>query len=111
MMGGMIAGANQRIAEPPTISVVIPVYNETENLPELRRRLVAALEDSGRTWEIIFVDDGSRDATPRLLREYHAQDPRIKSIHLSRNFGHQPAVTAGVHFARGACVVLLDGDL
>jgi polyisoprenyl-phosphate glycosyltransferase len=93
------------------ISAVVPIYNEADNLPELRRRLVAALEDCHRTWEIIFVDDGSHDRSSDLLREFHAQDPRVKSIHLSRNFGHQPAVTAGVHCATGACVALLDGDL
>jgi dolichol-phosphate mannosyltransferase len=95
------------------ISAVVPIYNEAENLPELHRRLTAALDLTGKPWEIVFVDDGSRDASPRMLRELSAADPagRIKVIALSRNFGHQPAITAGVHFARGHCVVLLDGDL
>src|SRR5436309_1881745 len=55
----------------PTVSVVIPIYNESENLPELRRRLVAALEQAGETWEVVFVNDGSRDASPAMLRQYH----------------------------------------
>jgi dolichol-phosphate mannosyltransferase len=93
------------------ISVVVPIFNEEENLPELRRRLTAALEATGRAWEIILVNDGSRDGSPRMLREFHAADPRIVVLFLSRNFGHQPAVTAGIHAARGDCVVLIDGDL
>jgi dolichol-phosphate mannosyltransferase len=97
--------------DPPVISAVIPIYNEAENLTELHARVAAALEATGRGWEILFVDDGSTDDSPRLIRELHAQDARIKVIHLSRNFGHQPAITAGVHFAAGRCVVLLDGDL
>ncbi len=93
------------------ISVVVPIFNEQENLPELRRRLPAALEGISPDWEIVFVNDGSRDHSHDMLRQYHAEDARIKVIELSRNFGHQPAVTAGVHFSRGDCVVLIDGDL
>jgi len=93
------------------ISVVVPIYNEQENLPELRRRVTAAMDSSGDDWELILVNDGSRDASPQMMRDMHEQDPRIKSIFLSRNFGHQPAVTAGIHHARGDCVVLIDGDL
>lgn len=93
------------------VSVVIPIFNEQENLPELRRRMTAALDATGAPWELILVNDGSRDASPQMIRQYHAEDPRIKLIDLSRNFGHQPAVTAGVHHARGDCVILIDGDL
>src|SRR4030095_13698466 len=93
------------------ISVVVPIYNEQENLPELRRRMTAALDSTGEQWELILVNDGSRDDSPHMLRQMHQQDPRIKVMFLSRNFGHQPAVTAGIHHARGDCVVLIDGDL
>src|SRR3954471_16471432 len=93
------------------ISVVVPIYNEQEILPQLRQRMTAALDSTGDTWELILVNDGSRDASPQMIRQYHAEDPRIKLIDLSRNFGHQPAVTAGIHHARGDCVVLIDGDL
>jgi dolichol-phosphate mannosyltransferase len=93
------------------ISVVVPIFNEQENLPEVRRRLAAALEASGDDWEVILVNDGSGDGSSRLIRQFHAEDPRFKLVELSRNFGHQPAVTAGVHAARGDCVVLIDGDL
>jgi glycosyltransferase involved in cell wall biosynthesis len=93
------------------ISVVAPIFNEQENLPELRRRLVAALEQTGDAWEVVLVNDGSRDRSGEIIRQIHAQDARVKLVDLSRNFGHQPAVTAGVHHARGDCVILIDGDL
>jgi dolichol-phosphate mannosyltransferase len=93
------------------ISIVIPIFNEQENLPELRRRLTKAMDGGGQDWEAIMVDDGSRDYSPRILREIHDQDGRFKVVTLSRNFGHQPAVSAGIHHAHGDCVVLIDGDL
>src|SRR5438874_13813603 len=94
------------------ISVVVPHYNEEENLPELRRRIATALDFiPNETWELVLVNDGSRDDSGEMLRCMNKDDPRIKVISLSRNFGHQPAVTAGIHHARGDCVVLIDGDL
>ena len=93
------------------VSVVVPIFNEQENLPEVRRRVAAAMDGAGEAWELVFVDDGSRDGSGRFVRQFHAEDPRVKLVELSRNFGHQPAVTAGIHAARGDCVVLLDGDL
>jgi dolichol-phosphate mannosyltransferase len=93
------------------ISVVVPIYNEQENLPELRRRMTAALDSTGRAWEVVLVNDGSRDRSGEMIRQFHRDDPRIKLVDLSRNFGHQPAVTAGVHHAQGDCVILIDGDL
>ena len=97
--------------EAPKISVIVPIYNEAENLPELHRRLTASLKTSGNSWEIIYVDDGSLDDSPQLIRAFHAADNRVRAIGLSRNFGHQPALSAGIHFATGACVILIDGDL
>src|SRR5687768_12220781 len=93
------------------LSVVIPIYNEEANLPDLLQRTTAALNQTTRPWEILLVDDGSRDRSAAIIRDAHAADPRIKLIALSRNFGHQPAVTAGVHHAKGDAVILLDGDL
>src|SRR6185503_11508538 len=86
-------------------------FNELENLPELRRRMSQALESSGENWELILVNDGSRDGSGQLIRQYNREDPRIKLVQLSRNFGHQPALTAGLHHARGDCVILADGDM
>jgi polyisoprenyl-phosphate glycosyltransferase len=93
------------------VSVVVPIFNEEENLPELRRRLVATLDKTGAEWEIIFVDDGGRDHSAEIIRKFHEEDSRLKLVSLSRNFGHQPAITAGIHHARGDCVALIDGDL
>src|SRR5277367_3358921 len=93
------------------VSVVVPIFNEQQNLPALRQRLAAALDSTGDEWELILVDDGSGDSSARLMREFHEQDSRIKVVTLSRNFGHQPAVSAGIHHASGDCVVLIDGDL
>jgi polyisoprenyl-phosphate glycosyltransferase len=92
-------------------SFVVPLYNEAETLPELVRRLgsIADLLDSPT--EIILVNDGSRDESIVLLRQFQQQNPRICYINLARNFGHQIAVTAGLHFVRGDVVVILDADL
>lgn len=93
------------------LSVVIPVCDEQEVLGELRRRLIAALTGLGLRWQVIFVDDGSCDATPRLLREAHRADPRIGFIRLSRNFGKEAAMSAGLQIASGSAVIILDADL
>ncbi len=95
----------------PTLSVVVPLFNEHENLPALYHRLVAALAPLGEPFELVFVNDGSRDATPAMLDLLAATDPRVTAVHLSRNFGHQPAVTAGLDHARGDAVIVMDGDL
>jgi glycosyltransferase involved in cell wall biosynthesis len=89
----------------------VPLYNEQENLPELHRRLTRSLAELGIDYELVFVNDGSRDDTPRLLDELAARDPYLRVLHLSRNFGHQAAITAGIDAARGRGVVLMDGDL
>ena len=93
------------------VSVVVPVYDEEAVLPELRRRLVAVLERSGARFEVIFVDDGSRDGTSALVDAIHDEDGRFKCVHLSRNFGHQAAVTAGLHHASGDVACVMDADL
>jgi dolichol-phosphate mannosyltransferase len=91
---------------------VVPIFNEESNLPELRRRLVASLEStSEQNWEVLFVSDGSKDNSEQMIAGYHAEDSRLKLICLSRNFGHQPAITAGIHYSTGDCVILIDGDL
>ncbi len=95
----------------PEISVVLPCFNELENLPELRRRVVAALEATGRTFEVLFVDDGSRDGSFETMAAFAAEDPRLRALRLSRNFGHQMALTAGIDRARGRFVAAMDADL
>jgi len=93
------------------LSVVVPLFNEEENLPELYRRLVASLEAAQLEFELVFVNDGSRDRTPLMLSQLHAQDARVVVVSLSRNFGHQAAITAGMDHAQGHAVILMDGDL
>jgi dolichol-phosphate mannosyltransferase len=93
------------------ISLVVPVHNEQENLVELHRRVRAVFEGAGLDFELWFVDDGSTDATPAILEELSADDDRVRVLTLSRNFGHQAAVSAGLDHADGAAVVVLDGDL
>ncbi len=93
------------------LSVVIPIYNEEAILPELCRRTVAELATLDLSWELIFVDDGSTDSSNTVLRAQREQHDRIKLIELSRNFGHQQAITAGVEASRGHAVIVMDGDL
>lgn len=93
----------------PEISVVVPLFNEEENLPILVDRLTAALAPF--SYELRLVDDGSRDATAAMLARLAAEDARIQPVYLARNFGHQPAVTAGLDHALGAAVIVMDGDL
>src|SRR5215472_5801953 len=92
----------------PDVSVVVTVYDEEAALPELVRRLREALDGWGRPWEVLFVDDGSRDGSRRLLRRAHADDPRMRVILLKRNFGQHPAMAAGMAAARAPVVVTMD---
>ncbi len=95
----------------PRYSLVIPVYNEEQTLPELERRLNLLLDMLDGDAEVILVDDGSADRSPELIAEICARDPRFKSIRLSRNFGHQVAITAGLDLASGDAVAVMDADL
>jgi len=94
-----------------SLSVVIPIFNEFETLPELSRRLLAVFDGLACTCEVIFVDDGSVDDSLRRLRELAGADSRVRVIALSRNFGHQPALYSGICRASGDAVILMDGDL
>lgn len=92
------------------ISVTVPIYNEVDTLPELHRRLSAALEPLG-AFEIVFVDDRSSDGSWEALVKLSEADARVRLVRLSRNFGHQVAISAGLDAARGDAIVLMDGDL
>jgi dolichol-phosphate mannosyltransferase len=94
----------------PRISVVVPVYNEEENLPVLYDRLVAVLRPLG-SYEIVFVDDGSRDGSAGIVGDLERRDAGVRLVSFSRNFGHQAALSAGLDHARGRAVVLMDADL
>lgn len=94
-----------------TISAVLPVFNEAGAIVKLYRRVRAAIDACGARPEIIFIDDGSYDDSPALLDRLAAQDPQVRVIHLSRNFGHQAAVQAGLAYAAGDVVLLMDSDM
>ena len=95
----------------PRLSVVVPLRDEEEILPALAARLATVLDGLQGTWEVVFVDDGSTDGTYGLAVELHSRDPRFKVARLSRGFGHQVALTAGLDLALGEAVVTMDGDL
>jgi len=95
----------------PELSIVAPCFNEEQVLPEFFRRAVAAAEKCGRPFEVIIVDDGSRDATWSVIAKQSSSDPRVRGIRFVRNFGHQPALTAGLRACRGSRVLLIDADL
>ncbi len=100
-----------RNREPQSISLVIPCYNEQDVLPELRRRLQELVNQYSCPVEVVLIDDGSKDQTWPLLNQYAQEDNFIKAIRLSRNFGHQTAITCGLDQTRGEVVVILDADL
>ena len=93
------------------ISITVPVYNEAENLPLLYEKLKVVLERLERPWEIVFVNDGSRDGSPEVLDRLAAQDQRVKVVHFRRNFGQTAAMMAGVDFASGDIIIPIDADL
>ncbi len=93
------------------ISVAIPIYNEEEILHLLHSRVSQVMNGIGSEWEVVYVNDGSRDSSLRLLLELQARDPHVVAVDLSRNWGHMGALSAGMQVARGDAVVLMDGDL
>jgi len=96
----------------PTLSVVLPIYNEQENLEPLFQRLIPVLEKAtAGSFEVLFVNDGSRDHSAEILASLHGRDHRLKVLHFSRNFGHQAALQAGLDAASGQAVALMDADL
>lgn len=95
----------------PTISIVVPVYNEEPVLPELHRRVCAVMDAGNETWELVLVNDGSRDRSAEVIAQLHEQDERVKGISFSRNFGFQIAATAGLDHALGNAIILSDADL
>jgi glycosyltransferase involved in cell wall biosynthesis len=99
------------LADRLEVSVVVPLFDERENIHELHRRLSASLTALGTTYELLFVDDGSRDGTAELAEQLAEQDSHVVVVYLSRNFGHQAAISAGLRYARGRGVIVMDGDL
>lgn len=102
---------NETQPQRPTLSLVVPMFNEEETIPSFYARATKALEGAGEPYEIIFVDDGSRDGSFLALRALAEKDRRVRVLRFSRNFGHQTAVTAGMKYATGRAVAVIDGDL
>lgn len=95
----------------PTFSIIAPIFNEAESIPELYRRVKEVMDSTGEPWELVLIDDGSRDGSTDMLRELGAADSRVRPVIFARNFGHQIAVTAGWDYARGDAVIVIDADL
>jgi len=97
--------------ENPVYSIVAPCFNEEGVLHELHRRIRQVMDQTGESWELVLINDGSRDRTPQIMCELHAVDSRVKVVDFARNFGHQIAATAGLDYAQGQAVVIIDADL
>lgn len=95
----------------PRYSVVAPIYNEEGNIQVLYDRISAVMDSTGESWELVCVNDGSRDRSVELITELSVKDPRVKLVNFARNFGHQIAVTAGLHHTSGDAAVIIDADL
>ena len=94
-----------------TYSIIAPIYNEKDNLPELHRRVTEVMVSTGEPWELILVDDGSSDGSMDIIHELSKKDKHVRPVIFARNFGHQVAVTAGLDFSRGDAVIVIDADL
>src|SRR6202021_3998657 len=92
------------------ISVVVPIFNEEEIVNSFHTALADSMKDIGEAWEVVYVNDGSRDSSLKLLTELQTKDPHVVVFDLSRNWGHMGAITAGLQTAAGDAVVLMDGD-
>mgnify|MGYP000156118852 CR=1 FL=1 len=99
------------MSERPRYSIVAPVYNEEGNIQILYDRIREVMDSTGEPWELVMVNDGSRDRSQELMEKLAARDYRIKVVNFARNFGHQTAVTAGIDYASGNAVILIDADL
>jgi glycosyltransferase involved in cell wall biosynthesis len=95
----------------PYVSIVIPVFDEADSLRLLYDSLRSAMDPTGYSWEVVFVDDGSTDGTARVLRELHEKEPGVRVVELRRNFGQTAAMAAGFDHSRGEIIIAMDGDL
>jgi glycosyltransferase involved in cell wall biosynthesis len=105
------AGGDAREVDRLGITAVIPAWNEAESLPELQRELAAVLDGLGRSWEVIYIDDGSRDGTDQVIERLAAADPRVRGVSFRGNYGKAAALATGFRLARGEWVLTLDADL
>lgn len=99
------------MAEKPLFSVIVPVYNENDCIQEMYKRVSTVMNSTGEPWELVVVDDGSRDGSTELIRELSKIQKNVRPVIFARNFGHQIAVTAGLDYAQGKAVIIIDADL
>ncbi|MDR7002116.1 glycosyltransferase family 2 protein [Neobacillus niacini] len=99
------------MSQPVQYSIVVPVYNEEAVIHETYRRLTEVMRSTGESYELLFVNDGSRDQTADIIKEFSERDPAVILLDFSRNFGHQIAITAGMDYSKGRAVVVIDADL
>jgi len=99
------------MSQKPQYSIVAPIYNEEGNIDVLYERICEVMNSTGETWELVAVNDGSRDRSLEMLQELSQKDPRVRVVNFARNFGHGIAVTAGLDYTSGAAVVIIDADL
>jgi dolichol-phosphate mannosyltransferase len=92
-------------------SIVAPVFNEEQTLPHFYKRIITVMEQVAEPFELLLINDGSRDASLQIMQNLHEHDPRVRVVDFSRNFGHQVAISAGLDYARGDAVIILDADL
>lgn len=101
----------QQATDHPIYSIVAPVFNEAETLPHFYDKVVEVMEGLNESFELVLINDGSRDGSYAIMQELHRHDPRVRVLDFSRNFGHQIAISAGLDHARGEAVIILDADL
>jgi glycosyltransferase involved in cell wall biosynthesis len=106
-----IPDAGQTLTDQPRLAVIVPFFNEEDNIERMHAAIVSAVETLAVPFEIVFVDDGSRDATPRLATEIARRDARVRVIRFRRNYGQTPAMAAGIEHARAEILITMDGDL
>src|SRR5215471_2083780 len=111
MMNEQKTEAGKATLVQPMYSIVAPVFNEEETLPHFYKRVVDVMEGIGEPFELILVNDGSSDGSFQKMQDLHQRDPRVIVIDFSRNFGHQIAISAGLDYARGEAVIVIDSDL
>jgi polyisoprenyl-phosphate glycosyltransferase len=102
---------SEQMIDRPVYSIIAPVFNEEETLPHFYQRVVQVMEGVGEAFEIVLINDGSRDGSYAIMQKLHASDARMRLIDFSRNFGHQLAISAGLDHARGKAVIIIDSDL
>src|SRR5712692_3843351 len=105
------SGALDVTSVDPIYSIVVPVFNEAESLSYLYEQVIKVMEKIAEPFELVLVNDGSSDRSYQIMQVLHEQDPRVRVVDFSRNFGHQIAISAGLDYARGQAVVIIDSDL